>query len=253
MSATSKAQRLGLIELIVLCILLCLSQIVIADSREDQLRAGLAAMERQHYATALRAWSDLAEAGDPEAQHNIGYMYEEGLGVTQQYDVAMEWYRRAADGGLAEADHNLGMMYVDGRGVAKSWAQGLMYFRKAADKSLIESRYMIALSYFQGDGQIQNRRLAYEGFRETAIEGYADSQYMLSFMLLDGADVKRRSAQAFVWASLALVQGQQQAEEIRDAASMRIDEAETQDALFVLSQCEASDVRGCLLALDTLP
>ena len=153
MSATSKAQRLGLIELIALCILLCLSQIVIADSREDQLRAGLAAMERQHYATALRAWSDLAEAGDPEAQHNIGYMYEEGLGVTQQYDVAMEWYRRAADGGLAEADHNLGMMYVDGRGVAKSWAQGLMYFRKAADKSLIESRYMIALSYFQGDGK----------------------------------------------------------------------------------------------------
>ena len=253
MSATSKAQRLGLIELIALCILLCLSQIVIADSREDQLRAGLAAMERHHYATALRAWSDLAEAGDPEAQHNIGYMYEEGLGVTQQYDVAMEWYRRAADGGLAEADHNLGMMYVDGRGVAKSWAQGLLYFRKAADKSLIESRYMIALSYFQGDGQIQNRRLAYEGFRETAIEGYADSQYMLSFMLLDGADVKRRSAQAFVWASLALVQGQQQAEEIRDAASMRIDEAETQDALFVLSQCEASDVRGCLRALDTLP
>ena len=40
-------------------------------------------------------------------------------------------------------------------------------------------------------------------FRETAIEGYADSQYMLSFMLLDGTDVKRRSAQAYVWASLA--------------------------------------------------
>ena len=60
---------------------------------------------------------------------------------------------------------------------------------------------MIALSYFEGEGQIQNRRLAHEGFRETAIEGYADSQYMLSFMLLDGADVKRRSAQAYVWAS----------------------------------------------------
>ena len=143
--------------------------------------------------------------------------------------------------------------YVDGRGVAKSWAQGLIYFRKAAEKGLTESRYMIALSYFQGDGQIQNRRLAYEGFRETAIDGYADSQYMLSFMLLDGTDVKRRSAQAYVWASLALIQGQQQAEEIRDAASMRIDEAETQDALFVLSQCEASGVRGCLRALDTLP
>jgi TPR repeat protein len=112
---------------------------------------------------------------------------------------------------------------------------------------------MIALSYFEGEGQIQNRRLAYEGFRETAIEGYADSQYMLSFILLDGTDVKRRSAQAYVWAALALIQGQQQAQEIRDAAAMRIDEAETSDALFVLSQCESSGVRGCLLSLDSLP
>jgi len=76
---------------------------------------------------------------------------------------------------------------------------------------------------------------------------------MLSFMLLDGTDVKRRSSQAYVWASLALIQGQQQSQEIRDAASMRIDELETSDALFVLSQCEASGVKGCLPALDTLP
>ena len=238
---------------LIFCIALAWAHIGIADSREDQLRAGLAAMDRQHYATAMRAWYDLAAAGDPQAQHNIGYLYEEGLGVTQQYDAAMDWYRRAADGGLAEAEHNLGMMYVEGRGAAKSWAQGLIYFRKAADKGLTESRYMIALSYFEGEGQIQNRRLAFEGFRETAIEGYADSQYMLSFMLLDGTDVKRRSAQAYVWAALALIQGQQQAQEIRDAAAMRIDETETSDAMFVLSQCESSGVRGCLLSLDSLP
>ncbi|MDA8555057.1 sel1 repeat family protein [Luminiphilus sp.] len=237
---------------ILLCAAFWLPLLGVADNREDQLRAGLAAMDRQHYATAMRAWYDLASAGDPQAQHNIGYLYEEGLGVTQQYDVAMDWYRRAADGGLSEANHNLGMMYVEGRGAAKSWAQGLIHFRKAAAEGLIESRYMIALSYFEGEGQIRNRRLAFEGFRETAIEGYADSQYMLSFMLLDGTDVKRRSGQAYVWASLGLMQGQQQAQEIRDAASMRIGELETSDALFVLSQCEAAGVKGCLPALDSL-
>ena len=95
---------------LLLCALCWLPLLGVADNREDQLRAGLAAMDRQHYATAMRAWYDLAVAGDPQAQHNIGYLYEEGLGVTQQYDVAMDWYRRAADGGLAEANHNLGMM-----------------------------------------------------------------------------------------------------------------------------------------------
>ena len=224
-----------------------------ADEREDQLRAGIAAMGRQHYATAMRAWYDLAEAGDAEAQNNIGYLYEEGLGVAQQYDVAMEWYRRAAESGSVEAEHNLGMMYVGGKGVAKSWSQGLMHFRKAAAQGLVESRYMIALSYFQGEGQIQNRRLALEGFRETAAEGYPDSQYMLSFILLDGNDTKAKPAQALVWASLALSQGQIQGEEIRDAATMRLDERDIDDAQFVLSQCAARGLRSCLPAIETLP
>jgi TPR repeat protein len=225
----------------------------VADEREDQLRAGIAAMGRQHYATAMRAWYDLAEAGDAEAQNNIGYLYEEGLGVAQQYDVAMDWYRRAAESGSVEAEHNLGMMYVGGRGVAKSWSQGLIHFRKAAEQGLVESRYMIALSYFEGEGQIQNRRLALEGFRSTAEEGYANSQYMLSFILLDGRDTKAKPAQAFVWASLALAQGQSQGEEIRDAARMRIAERDIDDAEFVLSQCVARGLSSCVPAIDSLP
>ena len=56
-----------------------------------------------------------------------------------------------------------------------------------------------------------------------------------------------------MWAALALMQGQQQAQEIRDAAAMRIDETEMSDALLVLSQCESSSVRGCLRSLDFLP
>ena len=165
----------------------------------------------------------------------------------------MDWYRRAAESGSVEAEHNLGMMYVGGRGVAKSWSQGLIHFRKAAEQGLVESRYMIALSYFEGEGQIQNRRLALEGFRGTAEEGYANSQYMLSFILLDGRDTKAKPAQAFVWASLALAQGQSQGEEIRDAARMRMAERDIDDAEFVLSQCVARSLSSCVPAIDSLP
>ena len=55
-----------------LVLLLIHSGFAAGDVREDQLRAGIAAMGRQHYATAMRAWYDLAEAGDAEAQNNIG-------------------------------------------------------------------------------------------------------------------------------------------------------------------------------------
>ena len=75
--------------------LIC-SQPLLASDREDRLNAGLSALKREHYATALRSWLPLAEGGDPEAQANVGYMYEEGLGVSQQYDVAVGWYEKAA-------------------------------------------------------------------------------------------------------------------------------------------------------------
>ena len=69
----------------------------------DGFQAGLAALERGHYATAMRAWLKLGRAGVAEAQNNIGHLYEEGYGVSQNYAEAMAWYRQAADQGLAIA------------------------------------------------------------------------------------------------------------------------------------------------------
>jgi TPR repeat protein len=39
----------------------------------------------------------LADYGDAAAQHNLGLMYENGLGVGQNMEEAMRWYRLAAD------------------------------------------------------------------------------------------------------------------------------------------------------------
>ena len=54
------------------------------------------AMGRGHYATALRAFRNLAKTGDAQAENNIGYLYERGLGVPQDYGMALKWYKLAA-------------------------------------------------------------------------------------------------------------------------------------------------------------
>ena len=41
---------------LLLTLVLAQPSFAMADEREDQLRAGIAAMGRQHYATAMRAW-----------------------------------------------------------------------------------------------------------------------------------------------------------------------------------------------------
>ena len=64
-----------------------------------------------------------ADQGIAEAQFNLGVMYRDGQGVTQDYAEAVKWFRKAADQGNADAQFNLGVMYRNGEGVTGSEAQ----------------------------------------------------------------------------------------------------------------------------------
>jgi len=44
----------------------------------------------------------------------------------------MRWFQKAADQGYAVAQNNLGWLYQNGWGVSKDYAQAMMWYRKAA-------------------------------------------------------------------------------------------------------------------------
>ena len=90
----------GIKEFIIGCAVALLSTCglmsALADDEEAAFNAGLAAMQRGHYAMAYRAWIDIAQSGNARAKSNIGYLYEQGFGVSQDYGKAMTWYSGAA-------------------------------------------------------------------------------------------------------------------------------------------------------------
>ncbi|MBT7374497.1 MAG: sel1 repeat family protein, partial [Porticoccaceae bacterium] len=102
----------------VLCCCL-LSTIVLANDFD----AGMQAVQRGHYETALRTLLPLAESGMAKAQNNLGHLHEKGLGVSQSYTEALAWYVKAGTQGLAKAQHNVGMLYFNGTGVVKDHAE----------------------------------------------------------------------------------------------------------------------------------
>ena len=63
--------------------------------------------------------------------NNIGYLYDKGLGVTQDYAEAKRWYEKAAAAGHSGAMVNLGDVYRYGRGVTKSVADARTWYQKA--------------------------------------------------------------------------------------------------------------------------
>ena len=77
--------------------LLVLSTTGLAEAQS--VRQGVAALNRQDYVSASHIFIPLAEQGVAAAQSYLGFMFETGRGVPQNYTEAAMWYRRAAEQG----------------------------------------------------------------------------------------------------------------------------------------------------------
>jgi hypothetical protein len=99
---------------------------------ECSIRGGeYVAYDRADIKQALRIWMETAQGGDPEAQTNVGEIYERGMGVPPDYAAAAEWYQKAADKGYSRALFNLGTMYEQGLGVEQDGLKALNLYRQA--------------------------------------------------------------------------------------------------------------------------
>jgi len=61
-----------------------------------------------------------ADQGDASAQFKLGYDYNIGQGVKQDYSEAVKWYHKAAEQGDAKAQLGLGLCYSAGTGVPQN-------------------------------------------------------------------------------------------------------------------------------------
>jgi TPR repeat protein len=68
-------------------------------------------------------------------------MYENGVGVSQNYERAFEWYFKSAnqkqDNSLSQ--NSLGIMYEEGRGVRRDLSKAKEWFNKACSNGIESS------------------------------------------------------------------------------------------------------------------
>ena len=224
-------------------LLFCIISLCVQAS---QFEAGMRALERKHYSTAMRAWLQLAEEGHAKAQNNIGHLYEEGLGVAQNYATALKWYKKAAAAELAEAEHNIGMLYSQGYGLEKNWREAVKWFRKAASKELPESLYMLGLAFYQGEGVKLDFMRAKLNFRKSALADYGPAQFMYSYMLQAGEGAKEPSPmKALIWAEIARRNGQSSASDISNTAKLLLNDEQIGKIAGIIEKCLASNLSSC--------
>jgi TPR repeat protein len=193
-----------------------------------------------------------ANAGNSNAQYDIGAMYQNGRGVAASRDSAIEWYRKAAaqnnqkaisrlnliqsnelrfnktlalaGGGDMESQYDLGNMYMEGIGVDIDKAKAINWYGKAAAQGYEKAQYKLGLIYYEESSPEKDIPLAFTFFNEAAEKGYPAAQYYLGKMYASGHGVKRNYETARQWYSKAVDGGFNDARrEMIDIAELRED------------------------------
>lgn len=140
-------------------------------------KEGLDAIQRGDYAEALKEWQPIAEQGNASAQYNLGQIYREGLGVTQDYKVAEQWYRKAAQQDFRDAQYNLGYMYYKGYGVQQNHKEAMKWYLRAAENGLAAAQYILGVMHFNGEGVPQDNVQAYMWFSIARADGIEEATH----------------------------------------------------------------------------
>src|SRR3954451_16745382 len=74
-----------------------------AGAAPGDVKAGVDRWMRGDYPGAVAQWRPLAEAGNADAQFNMGQAYKLGRGVPVNAGLAQSWYQKAAQQGHEQA------------------------------------------------------------------------------------------------------------------------------------------------------
>ena len=113
----------------------------------------------------------------------MGWCYEMGVGVLQDYKEAITWYLQAAERGVATAQFNLAKCYAEGSGITKDEKEAVKWYRAAAEQGDADALYKLGCCYDRGKGVPKNKNEAAEYYRSAISKGSKQAQKALQRLL----------------------------------------------------------------------
>ena len=221
----------------------------------DVFEAGIAALHRGHYETALREWRPLAEQGNAVVQFNLGVMYDKGRGVTQDNKTAVKWYRLAAEQDYSPAQVNLNKLqkkiaerkFQKGLDAykKKNYATALREWKPIAEQGFAPAQYNLGIMYANGRGVPQDYKTAVKWYRLAAEQGRTSAQASLGVRYAFGQGVLKDYVYAHMWGSLAASNGNKKGGKLRDFVEKKMTPTDISAAQKLARECVRKKYKDC--------
>lgn len=159
-------------------------------------------MLSRNYSKALSALRDIGEKGNPEAQFQLGRLYEKGNDIKQDKKEAAKWYKKvldAAEHGNSQAQTLSGVMYKNGNGVGQDYQKTMEYFLRAIEQRDSTAQYYLASMYENGEGVQQDYQEALRLYHLAAEQGNIKALISLGDMYYNGKGVNQDYKESAKW------------------------------------------------------
>jgi cell division septation protein DedD len=144
----------------------------------QDVQGGIAAWQAGDYAAAVAQWRPLADAGNADAQFNLGQAYRLGRGVAQNLNLAEQWFERAARQRHEQAGTSLGLLlFQNGRA-----REAMPWIQAAALRGDPRAQYVFGTALFNGDILRRDLPRAYAMMSAAAGQGFPQAQTQLAEM-----------------------------------------------------------------------
>lgn len=125
---------------------------------------------------ALKWYKEAAKNGyiTAHSSYNLAECYFSGCGMARNrnYEEAFKWYRVSAEKGYPEAQYQLGFLYNNGEGTAKDECEGFRWWLKAAEQGLPAAQYDVGIAYLNGHGVAKDRAEGIKWLNRAACKGH---------------------------------------------------------------------------------
>lgn len=167
-----------------------------AHAQSQQTLAGIEAYNRGDIATAYQLLHAEADAGDSQAQVNLGYLYARGQGVKADQREAFRLYTLSAAQGDSEGMNALGYKYQFGTGIPRDLTKAIYWYCQAVAYGNPRALNSLALILDRGVDLPRDIAEARNLWEQSAALGHSTAMYNLALSYLGhgGADVDRVAA-----------------------------------------------------------
>lgn len=147
--------------------------------------------------TKIEQLREKAEKGDVNAQVDLGWAYEKGINVKQDYKEALKWYHKAADQSNLWAINQIGLCHSRGNGVVASKPEAFEWYMKAAKQGYSWAQYNVGVYYERGYAVKRDPSKAVEWYQKASDQENADAINNLGVCYEKGEGTSKDTMKAF--------------------------------------------------------